>query len=66
MDWSFVFRITAATVDTAIFSTVDNYAVAFRVSFCVNRKDFHVRKIGLSEKVNVKWLIKEQGRNHDG
>ena len=66
MDWSFVFCVTSATVDTAIFSTVDNYAVAFRVSFCVNRKDFHVRKIGSSENANVKWLIKKQRRNHDG
>ena len=58
--------ITASAVNAAILSTVDNHAVAFRVSFRVNRKDFYVRKLGFRKVVDVEWLVKKQGRYHYG
>ena len=66
VDRSLVLFITAPTVNAAIFSTVDNDAVVFRVCSRIYGKYFHVCKLGFVKAVDVKWCIEKQGRYYGG
>ena len=63
---SLVRFITSLAVNTAVFSTVDNNAVAFYVRLRIYCKNLYVFKRYIFNKTNVKGLIEEQGRYYNG